>query len=98
MVSSGTADLQVTVHVALFPLEVLAVIIAVPAFTAVTLPLLLTLAILALLDVQVTDWLALEGYTVAVRYLLCPSVSVTDDGDTDTLVGFGSDTTTRSIA
>lgn len=87
-----------TVHVALFPLEVLAVIIAVPAFTAVTLPLLLMLAILALLDVQVTDWFAFEGYTVAVRYLLPPSVRVTDDGDTDTLVGFGSDNTTRSIA
>ena len=57
---------------AVFPFFVLTVIIAVPGFMAVTLPLL-TVATLLLLLIQVTDlFLALAGANVEVNNIVPP--------------------------
>ena len=60
--------ITVTLHVVVFPLFDFAVIVAVPAFTAVTFPFTSTLATLLLLLVHVIVLLlALLGDTVAVN-------------------------------
>ena len=61
--AAGTVILQV----AFLPLAVVTVMMAVPFFSALTTPFLLTLATLLLLLVQVRVVLALEGFTVAFR-------------------------------
>ncbi len=61
------------------PSTVVTVIVAVPAFFAVTTPDEDTVATVVLLDDHVTFWfVALEGETVAVSVLVWPSVSVND--------------------
>lgn len=75
------AAVTVTEQVACFPLPSLAlqVMVAVPAATAVTLPVLLTVATLVLLDVHVTLLsVALFGRTVAVSVSLFPVSNESD--------------------
>ena len=68
--------LTVTVQVLVLPLEVFAVIVAVPSATAVTVPPD-TFATLSLLDVHVTVLsVALDGETVAVSVPVLPVVRV----------------------
>ena len=65
----------------------MAVIVAVPLATPVTIPELLTVAMAELLVVQVTVLLvALDGATVAVRALVAPTFTATVVGVTDTPV------------
>ena len=65
----------VTLQVAVLPFAVVTVMVALPAPTAVTLPLL-TVATLVFDDFQVTFlFVALEGDTVAARVELLPSFS-----------------------
>jgi len=72
----------------LLPLFVVAVIIAVPALCAVTVPLAFIVATLALLLDQVTDLSdALAGDTVAISVLCWPVWRVKLSGDMLTLVG-----------
>ena len=61
--------LTVTLQVAFSPFAVLAVIVAVPAFTAVTLPFLSTVATLLLLEYQVTFLAADSGDVEATNVL-----------------------------
>ena len=69
-----TISTTVTVQVSLLPPQK-AVIVAVPALNAVTLPLLSTVAISVLEDFQVTDLsVELAGLTVAVRVASSPAV------------------------
>ena len=66
----------VTVHVAVIPLEVDAVITAVPSLTAFTAPLFVTVATAVLSDVHVTVlFVALLGVTVAVSESELPAMS-----------------------
>ena len=67
----------VTVQLALFPLLLVAVITAVPAFFAVTFPALSTdaTAVLLLLHFTVLSNVVLEGLIVAVNVALSPSVN-----------------------
>ena len=75
-VTAITLLLTVTVHVAFFPPQV-AVIVALPAFTAVTTPFWSTVATDFFEVVQVTVLsVALSGLTVAVRVPVSPSVNV----------------------
>ena len=69
------AHFTVTVHLAVFfPSVVVAVIVAVPFFFAVTTPLLETVATLVLLLFQVTAlFVALLGATVAVNVAVFPT-------------------------
>ena len=72
---AGTGMLTVTAQVAVLlePSAVLAVMVAVPLDTAVTRPVLLTVATDVLLLVHVTLLLvALLGVTVAVSCKVCP--------------------------
>ena len=64
---------MVTAQVAVLPPSaVVTVIVEIPAATAVTTPLLLTVATPVLLDDQLTDWfVAFEGDTVAVSVGYC---------------------------
>ena len=55
-------------------LAVLAVIVVVPTALAVTTPFAVTAATLVLLEVHVTDWLALSGETLAVRVTVSPTL------------------------
>ena len=66
-VTQPVLPLTTTLHVAVRPFEVVAVITASPLATAVTFPDWFTLATLALLDVQVTvvSWVVLLGSRVA---------------------------------
>ena len=67
--------MQLTVHWADWPFSNVAVMVAVPALTAVTVPVLSTVATLLLLLLQVTFLLvALSGCTVAVRVSVPPTV------------------------
>ena len=66
--------LTVILQVALRPFSVLAVIVTVPAFFAVTFPLLLTVATFSLLEYQLT--LADSGDTVATKVFELPTESV----------------------
>ena len=68
-------EVTVTEHVAVFdPSAVVTVIVAEPALTAVTFPLLSTVAVPELEELQLTDLLvALEGAIVAVRVSEPPS-------------------------
>ena len=77
-VTGTTAAWTVTEQAAvLLPSTVVTVIVAVPAFFAVTTPLEDTVATFVLLDVQVTSLFdALEGETVATRFWVSPSVRV----------------------
>ena len=69
----------VTVHFAVSPFDVFTVIVAVPAFLAVTVPLL-TLATDALSDDQVTVLsVVFEGVMVAVNEAVSPAVMVSED-------------------
>lgn len=68
--------LTVIVHCALRPFEVLAVIVAVPAAIAVTLPLLFTVATFLLLEYQVTVVFDVLGEIVALRVLDLPTSRV----------------------
>ena len=62
-----------TVHTAFFlPSIVIAVIFAVPTFTAFTFPLLLTVATLGLLDLNVTTLAAWLGFTFVLRVNVLP--------------------------
>ncbi len=71
----------VTVAVAVLPLEVFAVMVAVPSETAVTVPPE-TFATLSLLDVHVTVLsVAFAGVTVAVKVSVLPVVRVRLDGE-----------------
>ena len=82
IVMDVTNLLTVTAQDADFPLPSLAVavIVAVPLDTAVTLPLWSTVATDVLSEDQVTDLsLALLGEIVAVNVTVCPSLSVTED-------------------
>ncbi len=66
-------------EVKLLPSLVVAVIIAEPAFTAVTLPKVSTLAIEGSLEVQVSDLSgALSGTTTCDKVSVCPTVNVSD--------------------
>ena len=67
----------VTVQLALFPLLLVAVITAVPAFFAVTFPALSidATAVLLLLHFTVLSNVVLEGLIVAVNVALSPSVN-----------------------
>lgn len=78
----------VTEQVAVLPPSVvLAVIVAVPAFFAVTSPSEDTVATEVLLDVHVTSLLdALEGLTVAVNHVVSPTVMERLEGESVTLV------------
>jgi hypothetical protein len=75
---TGILELTVTAQVAVFaPSSVVAVMVAVPVATAVTIPLLLTMATLVLSKDQVTDWLvALAGETVAISSDVPPKFKV----------------------
>src|SRR4051794_15394156 len=71
----------------LAPSCVVTVIVALPAATPVTRPLLFTVAMAALLVDQDTVLLvALEGETVAVNCCVPPAITVADVGDTATPV------------
>ena len=74
MVTEETGIFTVTAHSALTPLPsaAVAVIMAVPAFTAVTLPSLSTLTISGALLDQERVCKAPSGYTVALRVWLSP--------------------------
>ena len=65
--------MTVTLQVAFSPLDVFAVIVTVPAVTAVTLLFLLTVSILLLLEYQVTDFTADSGEVTATSVLDCPT-------------------------
>jgi hypothetical protein len=66
----------------LFPSAVVTVIIAIPAETAVTIPVELTDAIPFLSDFHVTDLFeAFDGVTTAVNCCFEPTFKVTDSGD-----------------
>ena len=65
-VALGASPVTVIVTVAVLPLEVVAVIVAVPAFLRLTLPSELTAATESSELLQVTRWLASEGVTVAL--------------------------------
>ena len=67
--AKSSLPLTVTLHVAFSPFEVLAVIVTVPAFLAVTFPVLLTVATLLLLEYHVTVDFADSGDTVATSVL-----------------------------
>ena len=85
-VTAMTLALTVTVQVAVFPPSVvLTVMVAVPAFTAVTLPLWSTVATAGAEEDQVTD-VASPGDTVAESDWLSPSVRVMEEGLTLTPV------------
>ena len=73
---STTTVLAFTVilQVAFRPFVVFAVIVTVPAFFAVTLPLLFTVAILLLLEYHLTDFAAFSGEVVATRVFDCPTL------------------------
>ena len=82
--SATLSDVTVTVAVAVLPLEDFAVIVAVPAFTPLTVPLE-TVATLVLLDVHVTALLvAFDGETVAERVVVAPTFTLADVGLTET--------------
>jgi len=80
-VTGIASDCTVTVHVAvLLPSAVVAVMVAGPAFTPVTVPLL-TVAMVVSLLLQVTFWLvAVAGRTVAVRSIVPWTEMVADVG------------------
>ncbi len=63
--------------VAFLPFSVFAVMVTVPAFSALTLPPSVTVATFSLLLVQVTLWLAGFGVTVALSVNVLPAVSFT---------------------
>ncbi len=67
-----------TLHVAVLSFEVVAVIVAVPAFTAVTFPCTgVTVVIVSSLEVNLTDLsVAVSGDTVADNVSVAPTVSV----------------------
>jgi len=73
------AGFTVMVAEANLPLSVLTVIFAVPTFSAVTLPLLLTLATEGLEEDQVRPVSASSGATVAFRVSLSPTARVALD-------------------
>ena len=75
-VTGITAELTVTAQVAFLPPSlVVTVIVAEPAFFAVTTPELETVATVVLFDDQVTSWfVALAGVIVATRVWVSPSV------------------------
>src|SRR5699024_6752153 len=76
----GSAGFTVTLHVAcmLLPSFAFTVIVVVPSVLAVTKPVLLTVAILLLLLLQVTDLLfALFGVIVTLNCFVCPSSNIT---------------------
>ena len=87
----------VTVHVPLTNPEV-AVIVAVPAATAVTTPELETVATKVLEDFQVTLWSAVEGRTVAVSVVVPPTARATEEVSTVTEVAVGVVTVTLHVA
>lgn len=80
-VTETVAALTVTVQLAVFvPSSVVTVIVAVPALTAVTLPVLLTVATDVFDDLQLTFlFVAVDGATVAVSVSDVPSVRVSVD-------------------
>jgi hypothetical protein len=86
-----------TVHVPLTNPEV-AVIVAVPAATAVTTPELETVATKVLEDFQVTLWSAVEGRTVAVSVVVPPTARATEEVSTVTEVAVGVVTVTLHVA
>ena len=90
----------VTAHVAvLAPLCVVTVMVAEPAATAVTSPVVLTVAIDVLFDDQVTAWLvALEGETVAVSCCVAPATMEAVVGLTVTPVTAIGETVTAHVA
>ena len=93
-----TETVTVTVQLAVLPLFVVAVIVAVPEAFAVTTPLLLTVATDVLLLVQVTVLLVvLEGETVAVKVSVLPTCNVVEVLFKDTLLT-GTTTVTVQVA
>ena len=80
LVTCTIGAFTVTVQVAVLPASVVVtVIVAVPAFFAVTTPSEDTVATVMLFDDQVTDLLeAFDGFTVAVSAWVSPSVRVRD--------------------
>ena len=107
MLSTATVDedasLTVTAQVADFS-PALTVIVAVPAFTAVTFPFESTVATDVSLEVQFTVLsVALSGFTVATKVVLSPSVKLklvlsSDMLSTATVVGEASLTVTAQVA
>ena len=93
-----TILLSVTVakHVAVFePSCVVPVIVAEPAATPVTTPVEITVATDVLLELQLTvAFVALDGSTVAVNWVVAPTYTETESGDTLTPVTAISPTTT----
>ena len=80
----------VTLHHAVFPLDVVALMYVLPALTPVTLPVdEFTDAMLLLSDDHVTVVEALDGVMVYVGVNVSPTLIVFDEGDTLMLVGLG---------
>ena len=73
--SSFSSALTVTVHVAVFPFLVVTVIVAVPAFTAVTFPFSSTVATVSSEVVHSTASSAPDGAIVAASVSLAPTES-----------------------
>ena len=78
--SSAALDVTVTLQLASFPPSaVVTVISAVPAFTPVTNPSLFTVATAVLLLSHVTLlFVAVEGDTVALRFVVSPTLRLTE--------------------
>lgn len=92
LIALGAGALTVTLQTAFFPFEVFTVIVAVPAFFAVTVPLEFTEAILGLLLVHVYTVPAPDGFTDALSVKLFPIMSsafvlfsVTEEGSLGTV-------------
>ena len=87
-VGSTSAVATVMVAVAVRPFDVVAVIVAVPAATAVTTPAFDTVATPLLLLCQVTlRSVAFAGVTLATRFSVAPMLRETTEGETVTSVG-----------
>jgi hypothetical protein len=92
VVTTGGAAVTVMLDVPVFP-ELVAVIVAGPAATPVTTPLELTVAVAALLVVQMTVCpditLPCWSLTVAVRGVVAPTATEAELGETVTVVTTG---------
>ena len=83
----GRVFITVTLQVAVFPFDVLTVIVAVPVFLAVTLPLLLTVATLVFELLQLYEVVAVDGEIVFVKVYVLPTSNVKEVLLSETEVG-----------
>ena len=72
-----TADVTFTLQVACFPFALFAVIVAIPAFFAVTTPPLTVATLGFALRQVIVLFVALDGETVAFKVYFCPAFTVT---------------------